>query len=87
MTVRKGVNIGSHEIQYRATDVFGSTSTIYSTVAKVVEETGGNGAMDSDVLSNNQLTYIGLFILPLIALGVVFVLIGRSGIAQKFKDL
>ena len=37
--------------------MFGSTSTIYSTVAKVVEETGDNGAIDSDVLSNNQLTH------------------------------
>ena len=87
VTVRKGVNIGTHEIQYRATDVFGSTSTIYSTVAKVVEESGDNGAIDSDVLSNIQLTYIGLFILPPIALGVVFVLIRRSGIAEKFKEL
>ena len=82
VTVRKGVNIGSHEIQYRATDVFG-TSTIYSAVAKFVEETGDNGAIDSDVLSNNQLI-IGLFILPLM-LGVVFVLIGQVELPRNSK--
>jgi len=87
VTVRKGVNIGSHEIQYRATDVFGSTSTIYSTVANVVEESGGTDVIGSDVLSDSQLTYIGFGILAFIALAVVVVLFRRSGITEKFKDL
>ncbi len=80
VTVRKGTTYGTHEVLFRATDLYGATSSEYSLAINVVEPgqigvpTDGTSGILSIVVSS-------LVMLALVAIGAVIFMVrgGKSG--------
>ena len=80
VTVRKGTNYGTHEVLFRATDIFGATSSEYSLAVNVVEFGQGGGPVD-DAAALSSVVISSLVIFALVAVGAVVFMVrgGKRG--------
>jgi len=80
VTVRKGTNYGTHEVLFRATDIFGATSSEYSLAVNVVELGQSGGPVDGSSASSS-IVISSLAIFALVAIGAVIFMVrgGKRG--------
>lgn len=85
VTVRKGTNYGTHEVLFRATDMFGATSSEYSLAVNVVEPGQSGGPVD-DSSASSSIVISSLAIFALVAIGAVIFMVRGGNRGGGFGD-
>jgi len=80
VSVRKGTNYGTHEVLFRATDIFGATSNEYSLAVNVVEPGQSGGPVDG-AFALSAIVISSLAVFALVAIGAVIFMVrgGKRG--------